>query len=77
MPKDYIARLVMDRRHRSVGIVKDCAKDSILGGITYRVFEGQEFAEIAFCAITATEQIKGYGTRLMNYTKVQSWPCFA
>ena len=30
----------------------------------------QRFGEIAFCAITATEQVKGYGTRLMNHTKV-------
>jgi N-acetylglutamate synthase-like GNAT family acetyltransferase len=30
---------------------------------------GQGFAEIAFCAITASEQVRGYGTRLMNHTK--------
>ena len=27
------------------------------------------FGEIAFCAITADEQVKGYGTRLMNHLK--------
>lgn len=27
------------------------------------------FGEIAFCAITATEQVRGYGTRLMNHLK--------
>lgn len=32
----------------------------------------QGFAEIAFCAVTANEQVKGFGTRLMNYTKVNS-----
>ena len=31
----------------------------------------QGFAEIAFCAVTANEQVKGFGTRLMNYTKVR------
>ena len=25
--------------------------------------------EIAFCAISANEQVKGYGTRLMNHLK--------
>ena len=30
----------------------------------------QGFGEIAFCAITSNEQVKGFGTRLMNYTKV-------
>ena len=32
----------------------------------------QGFGEIAFCAVTAHEQVKGFGTRLMNYTKVRS-----
>ena len=34
-----------------------------------RISESQGFAEIAFCAITASEQVRGYGTRLMNHTK--------
>jgi hypothetical protein len=34
----------------------------------------QGFGEIAFCAVTAMEQVKGFGTRLMNHTKVQSDP---
>lgn len=29
----------------------------------------QKFWEIAFCAITSDEQVKGYGTRLMNHLK--------
>ena len=32
-------------------------------------FDSQKFGEIAFCAITADEQVKGYGTRLMNHLK--------
>ncbi len=44
----------------------------MVGGITYRTFPDQGFGEIAFCAITATEQVKGFGTRLMNYTKARS-----
>jgi len=56
MPREYIARLVFDRAHYSMAIVKRGLE--VVGGITYRPFEGQEFAEIVFCAITGTEQVK-------------------
>ena len=69
MPKEYIARLVLDRRHRSVAIVRP--QNNVVGGITYRPFHEQSFGEIAFCAVTASEQVKGFGTRLMNHTKVR------
>ncbi|KAL0037456.1 hypothetical protein WJX79_008831 [Trebouxia sp. C0005] len=67
MPREYIARLVLDRRHRSVAIVR--RRRNVVGGITYRPFHQQRFGEIAFCAVTANEQVKGFGTRLMNFTK--------
>jgi len=66
MPKEYIVRLVMDRSHKSVMIIK---QNQVVGGITYRPYLSQKFGEIAFCAITADEQVKGYGTRLMNHLK--------
>lgn len=159
MPKEYICRLVFDRRHkwvqiglpwvawglnaqwhalvgssctclnssstylcRSVALVK--RSGAVVGGITYRAFPvqassprgwtgwdrvrlqefgslsssaawrqhwkslddmathaahslstyfracSQGLGEIAFCAVTSSEQVKGFGTRLMNYTKV-------
>ncbi|KAG0232692.1 histone acetyltransferase [Mortierella sp. GBA43] len=67
MPKEYIARLVYDRNHYSMAIVK--APLIVLGGITYRPFNHRKFAEIVFCAITSTEQVKGYGSHLMNHLK--------
>ncbi|GAX80984.1 hypothetical protein CEUSTIGMA_g8419.t1 [Chlamydomonas eustigma] len=67
MPKEYICRLVYDRRHRSVALVK--RSGTVIGGITYRSFPLQGLGEIAFCAVTSTEQVKGFGTRLMNHTK--------
>ena len=73
MPKEYIARLVLDRRHRSVAIVRP--QNNVVGGITYRPFHEQSFGEIAFCAVTASEQVKGFGTRLMNHTKVRLRDC--
>ncbi|GJJ74133.1 histone acetyltransferase [Entomortierella parvispora] len=67
MPREYIARLVYDRNHRSMAIVKSPL--IVLGGITYRPFNLRKFAEIVFCAITSTEQVKGYGSHLMNHLK--------
>ncbi|KAK4702892.1 histone acetyltransferase, partial [Phenoliferia sp. Uapishka_3] len=67
MPKEYIARLVFDRNHYSMAIVKRGWE--VVGGITYRPFEARRFAEIVFCAITGTEQVKGYGQHLMNHLK--------
>lgn len=48
-------------------ILKEDSK--VIGGICFRVFETERFAEIAFLAITSTEQVRGYGTRLMNKLK--------
>ncbi|KAL0077240.1 hypothetical protein F4703DRAFT_1743196 [Phycomyces blakesleeanus] len=67
MPKEYIARLVYDRNHRSIALVRKPMK--VIGGICYRPFDAQEFAEIVFCAIASTEQVKGYGSFLMNHLK--------
>ncbi|CAI9107726.1 OLC1v1007160C1 [Oldenlandia corymbosa var. corymbosa] len=66
MPKEYIVRLVMDRSHKSVMVIR---RNQVVGGITYRPYKSQKFGEIAFCAIAADEQVKGYGTRLMNHLK--------
>ncbi|MCP9265890.1 Histone acetyltransferase KAT2B [Dirofilaria immitis] len=66
MPKEYITRLVFDNRHKNLVIVK---KRGVIGGICFRQFPAQGFIEIVFCAVTANEQVKGYGTRLMNHLK--------
>jgi histone acetyltransferase len=79
MPKEYITRLVLDRRHRAMVLLKrdDESQDSaitnymVIGGVCFRPFFTQGFAEIVFLAITNTEQVKGYGTRLMNHLKEQ------
>ncbi|KAJ2539469.1 histone acetyltransferase, partial [Coemansia sp. RSA 1933] len=54
MPKEYIARLVYDRNHSSLAIVK--ADGHVVGGITFRLFEQRQFAEIVFCAVSSSEQ---------------------
>ena len=55
MPKEYIVRLVLDRKHQSLCIVKN---DRVIGGICIRPFPQQQFAEIVFCAITSSEQVR-------------------
>ena len=67
MPKDYIARLVYDKTHLSIAIVKHPLE--VVGGITYRPFKGRRFAEIVFCAISSDQQVKGYGAHLMAHLK--------
>ncbi|KAJ2160942.1 histone acetyltransferase [Coemansia sp. RSA 552] len=58
MPKEYIARLVYDRNHSSLAIVK--SDGHVVGGITFRLFEQRQFAEIVFCAVSSSEQVKGF-----------------
>lgn len=67
MPREYITRLVFDKNHASMAIVRGGLQ--VVGGITYRPFAHREFAEIVFCAISSTEQVKGYGSHLMNHLK--------
>ena len=66
MPKEYITRLVFDPKHKTLALVKDGRP---IGGICFRMFPSQGFSEIVFCAVTSNEQVKGYGTHLMNHIK--------
>ncbi|CAD2101302.1 histone acetyltransferase GCN5, putative [Plasmodium vinckei] len=66
MPREYIVRLVFDRNHYTFCLLK---KNTVIGGVCFRPYFEQKFAEIAFLAVTSTEQVKGYGTRLMNHLK--------
>ncbi|XP_051872538.1 histone acetyltransferase KAT2B isoform X2 [Pristis pectinata] len=66
MPKEYITRLVFDPKHKTLALIKD---GRVIGGICFRMFATQGFTEIVFCAVTSNEQVKGYGTHLMNHLK--------
>ena len=66
MPKEYITRLVFDPKHKNLALVKN---GKPIGGICFRMFPSQGFSEIVFCAVTSNEQVKGYGTHLMNHLK--------
>ncbi|PLB54635.1 GCN5-related histone actyltransferase [Aspergillus steynii IBT 23096] len=67
MPKDYISRLVYDRTHLSLAIVKTPLE--VIGGITFREVRHRKFAEIVFCAVSSDQQVKGYGAHLMAHLK--------
>jgi histone acetyltransferase len=107
MPKEYIVRLVFDRRHmtlvmkrkepvpsvipspapsevesvrsqpkgnkpptpeKSPTINKPAGeKHTVVAAVCFRPF--RNFAEIAFLAVNSKEQVRGYGTRLMNHLK--------
>ncbi|KAI0432710.1 histone acetyltransferase GCN5-like protein [Xylaria sp. FL1042] len=67
MPKDYIARLVYDRTHLSIAIIKHPLE--VIGGIAIREFRNRQFAEIVFCAVASDQQVKGYGAHLMAHLK--------
>jgi histone acetyltransferase len=70
MPKEYIVRLVFDKNHKSVCAIKNIGGvQQAVGGICYRPYYQEKLGEIAFCAIKTDQQVRGYGTRLMNQTK--------
>ncbi|KAK2536163.1 Kat2a [Columba guinea] len=54
------------RKHKTLALIKD---GRVIGGICFRMFPTQGFTEIVFCAVTSNEQVKGYGTHLMNHLK--------
>ncbi|KAJ8687563.1 hypothetical protein QAD02_023357 [Eretmocerus hayati] len=66
MPMEYISQLVFDPKHKTLALIKDGRP---IGGICFRMFPTQGFTEIVFCAMTSEQQVKGYGTHLMNVLK--------
>ncbi|KAK9754405.1 Acetyltransferase (GNAT) family [Popillia japonica] len=66
MPKEYITQLLFDPKHRTLALIRNNVP---IGGICFRAFPTQGFTEIVFLAMTSSEQVKGYGTHLMNHLK--------
>nr|WEU54103.1 GCN5 [Neoporphyra haitanensis] len=86
MPRAYVTRLVFDRKHESLAVMKQGSSasgigfeaadgDTVMGGCCYRPFKDQRFAEVAFLAISQTGQERGYGTRLMAHVKERAKRC--
>ncbi|MBN3316342.1 KAT2B acetyltransferase, partial [Atractosteus spatula] len=57
---------LIKKKHKTLALIKD---GRVIGGICFRMFPSQGFTEIVFCAVTSNEQVKGYGTHLMNHLK--------
>ena len=57
MPKEYIVRLVFDKKHESM-IIRRKNVEKVIGGVCYRPNYEQRFIEIAFLAISSLEQVK-------------------
>lgn len=66
MPENYISKLVFNKYHHTVVLIKN---GLVLGGICFRPFPNLDFAEIAFCAVSSKQQIRGYGAHLMAQVK--------
>ena len=66
MGSDYIEEVLFDPFHHSIVLVKN---RRVIGGIIFLIFKQFKFAEITFCAIKSSEQVKGYGTILMELLK--------
>ena len=64
MPREYIVRLVFDRNHRSMCICKrkQDGELRVVGGICFRPFHSQSFAEIVFCLAAGTVVTLADGT---------------
>jgi len=63
---DSTPLLPVCRKHKTLALIKD---NIPIGGICFRPFPSQGFTEIVFCAVSSNEQVKGYGTHLMNHLK--------
>lgn len=66
MPENYISKLVFNKNHYTCVLILNGV---VFGGICFRPFFDRDFAEIAFCAVSSTGQIRGYGSHIMSQVK--------
>lgn len=66
MPQEYITKLIFNRNHFTVVLIKN---GLIIGGICFRPFYDRGFAEIAFCVTLTRERVRGYGSFAMALVK--------
>lgn len=70
MPRPYVSRIVFDRKHETLALMKKINNEyTTMGGCCYRPFTKQKFGEIVFLAISQVQQVRGYGARLMAHMK--------
>jgi histone acetyltransferase len=67
MPREYITRYVFDKQH--INIICVANEMEIVGGVCFRPFPEQRFAEIAFLAVSSANQVQKVGSKLMIHLK--------
>lgn len=67
MPKGYITKLLFDGRHES--LLAQNTLGQHMGVVTFRCFEGQDFAEIVFLAVDQQYRDQRVGSQLMDRLK--------
>ena len=67
MPRSCVRRLVLNRKHERLVLLKRNRKGDyvLMRGRYYRPFTDQEFGEIGFLAICQSEHVRGYDSRLI------------
>lgn len=64
--REYITRVVMHPEQKNLVIIKN---NHPIAGISFRIFSEPRISEIVFCVVKPEEQVRGYGTHLMNQMK--------
>ena len=71
MGHKHTAKLLLDASHRSLVCL---ARGEAVGALTFKTlrpnrWNGDDFAELAFCVVAQEMQVQGLGTRMMNQLK--------
>lgn len=60
MTKEYVIKLLMNKNHKSLIMLDLDDNKNIIGGVTYRLHNNENFAEMCFFAICAKKQVIYY-----------------
>ena len=61
-------RMGISRKHRTVFAVY---QDRVVGGVTFRSFPERKFVEIVFFVVSKNEQVRGFGSQMMCFLKME------
>ncbi|KAJ5079127.1 hypothetical protein M0811_14603 [Anaeramoeba ignava] len=66
MERDYIAKVLFNPVTKSIIMIQD---KKVIGGVSFRPFLEQKFAEIVFLAVSSKSQNKGLGRTILAHLK--------
>jgi histone acetyltransferase len=70
MPKTYITKLLFDGKHESLMAESD--EGEIMGGVCFRCFDHQDFAEVVFLAVEMRFRDRRVGSQIMDSLKCKT-----